>query len=379
MNEKKIFCPKCQSDDVRLVKHKYHCRACGCEWQLVEEASAEDKSLTIRNSTAEFLIFQAQSQANGVEVFYRNETLWLTQKAMAVLFDVGVPAISKHLKNIFEDGELLENSVISKMETTASDGKNYQTNFYNLDAVISVGYRVNSTRATQFRQWATAVLRQFAIRGYVIDKKRMENGAFLTVDYFEHLLAEIREIRLSERRLYQKVTDLYATAIDYNKDAPTTRNFFAKVQNKLHFAIHGHTAAELIMARANAEKEHMGLTTWENSPKGKIVKTDVSIAKNYLKGDELESLGRIVNAFLDLAEDRAKRHIPMTMEDWAKYIDRFLMMDDRKLLQDSGRVSAEEAKIFAESEFEKYRIVQDRLFLSDFDKEIGKLIDENEN
>ncbi len=379
MNEKKIFCPKCQSDDVRLVKHKYHCRACGCEWQLVEEASAEDKSLTIRNSTAEFLIFQAQSQANGVEVFYRNETLWLTQKAMAVLFDVGVPAISKHLKNIFEDGELLENSVISKMETTASDGKNYQTNFYNLDAVISVGYRVNSTRATQFRQWATAVLRQFAIRGYVIDKKRMENGAFLTVDYFEHLLAEIREIRLSERRLYQKVTDLYATAIDYNKDAPTTRNFFAKVQNKLHFAIHGHTAAELIMARANAEKEHMGLTTWEKSPKGKIVKTDVSIAKNYLKGDELESLGRIVNAFLDLAEDRAKRHIPMTMEDWAKYIDRFLMMDDRKLLQDSGRVSAEEAKIFAESEFEKYRIVQDRLFLSDFDKEIGKLIDENEN
>lgn len=379
MNEKKIFCPKCQSDDVRLVKHKYHCRACGCEWQLVEEASAEDKSLTIRNSTAEFLIFQAQSQANGVEVFYRNETLWLTQKAMAVLFDVGVPAISKHLKNIFEDGELLENSVISKMETTASDGKNYQTNFYNLDAVISVGYRVNSTRATQFRQWATAVLRQFAIRGYVIDKKRMENGAFLTVDYFEHLLAEIREIRLSERRLYQKVTDLYATAIDYNKDAPTTRNFFAKVQNKLHFAIHGHTAAELIMARANAEKEHMGLTTWENAPKGKIVKTDVSIAKNYLKGDELESLGRIVNAFLDLAEDRAKHHIPMTMEDWAKYIDRFLMMDDRKLLQDSGRVSAEEAKIFAESEFEKYRIVQDRLFLSDFDKEIGRLIDEKKD
>lgn len=379
MNEKKIFCPKCQSDDVRLVKHKYHCRACGCEWQLVEEASAEDKSLTIRNSTAEFLIFQAQSQANGVEVFYRNETLWLTQKAMAVLFDVGVPAISKHLKNIFEDGELLENSVISKMETTASDGKNYQTNFYNLDAVISVGYRVNSTRATQFRQWATAVLRQFAIRGYVIDKKRMENGAFLTVDYFEHLLAEIREIRLSERRLYQKVTDLYATAIDYNKDAPTTRNFFAKVQNKLHFAIHGHTAAELIMARANAEKEHMGLTTWENAPKGKIVKTDVSIAKNYLIGDELESLGRIVNAFLDLADDRAKRHIPMTMEDWAKYIDRFLMMDDRKLLQDSGRVSAEEAKIFAESEFEKYRIVQDRLFLSDFDKEIGRLIDEKKD
>lgn len=379
MNEKKIFCPKCRSNDVRLVAHKYHCRACGCEWQLVEDASAGDRSLTIRNSTAEFLIFQAQSQANGVEVFYRDETLWLTQKAMAVLFDVDRTVITKHLKNIFDSGELQMDSVCAKFAHTAPDGKTYPTNFYNLDAVISVGYRVNSTRATQFRQWATAVLRQFAIRGYVIDKKRMGNGAFLTVDYFEHLLAEIREIRLSERRLYQKVTDLYATAIDYNKDAPTTRNFFAKVQNKLHFAIHGHTAAELIMSRANAEKEHMGLTTWENAPKGKIVKTDVSIAKNYLKGDELESLGRIVNAFLDLAEDRAKRHIPMTMEDWAKYIDRFLMMDDRKLLQDSGRVSAEEAKIFAESEFEKYRIVQDRLFLSDFDKEIGKLIDENEN
>lgn len=330
----------------------------------------------IRNSTAEFLIFQAQSQENGVEVMYRDETLWLTQKAMSILFDVGVPAISKHLKNIFEDGELNEKSVISKMETTAADGKKYLTQFYSLDAIISVGYRVNSTRATQFRQWATAVLRQFAIRGYVIDKKRMENGAFLTVDYFEHLLAEIREIRMSERRLYQKVTDLYATAIDYNKDALTTRRFFAKVQNKLHYAIHGHTAAELIVDRANAQKEHMGLTTWENAPKGKIVKTDVSVAKNYLKGDELESLGRIVNAFLDLAEDRAKRHIPMTMEDWAKHIDKFLVMDDRELLQDNGSVSAEAAKQFAESEFEKYRIVQDRLFRSDFDNEIEGLLNE---
>jgi hypothetical protein len=269
-------------------------------------------------------------------------------------------------------------SVCAKFAHTAEDGKTYSTQFYNLDAVISVGYRVNSTRATQFRQWATAVLRQFAIRGYVLDKKRMENGAFLTEDYFEHLLAEIREIRLSERRMYQKVTDLYATAIDYNKDAPTTRRFFAKVQNKLHFAIHGHTAAELIVERANAEKEHMGLTTWENAPEGKIVKTDVATAKNYLKGDELESLGRIVNAFLDLAENRAKRHIPMTMEDWAKYIDRFLTMDDRELLQDNGNVSAEEAKNFAESEFEKYRIVQDRLFVSDFDKEIEGLLDKKE-
>ena len=336
----KLSCPKCKSQNIRKHKDTYWCADCGCEWRLTEDEPPKTKSLVIRNSTAEFLIFQAQSQANGVEVFYQDETLWMTQKAMATLFDVGIPAISKHLKNIFEDGELMEESVISKMETTAADGKNYLTRYYNLDAVISVGYRVNSTRATQFRQWATAVLRQFAIRGYVLDKKRMENGAFLTIDYFEHLLAEIREIRLSERRMYQKVTDLYATAIDYNKDAPTTRRFFAKVQNKLHYAIHGHTAAELIMERADAEKEHMGLTTWENAPKGKIVKTDVSIAKNYLKGKELESLGRIVNAFLDLAENRAKRHIPMTMEDWAKYIDKFLMMDDSPLLQ--GRVGIRE-------------------------------------
>ena len=369
----KLSCPKCKSQNIKKHNDTYWCADCGCEWRLTEDEPPKTKSLVIRNSTAEFLIFQAQSQANGVEVFYRDETLWMTQKAMATLFDVGIPAISKHLKNIFEDGELTEESVISKMETTAADGKNYLTRYYNLDAVISVGYRVNSTRATQFRQWATAVLRQFAIRGYVLDKKRMENGAFLTIDYFAHLLAEIREIRLSERRMYQKVTDLYATAIDYNKDAPTTRRFFTKVQNKLHYAIHGHTAAELIMERADAEKEHMGLTTWENAPKGKIVKTDVSIAKNYLKGKELESLGRIVNAFLDLAENRAKRHIPMTMEDWAKYIDKFLMMDDSPLLQGKGSVSAEEAKEFAESEFEKYRIIQDRLFRSDFDDEIKDL------
>ena len=226
------------------------------------------KKLTIRNSTAEFLIFQAQSQANGVEVMYANETIWCTQKALATLFDVDRTVITKHLKNIFESEELQMDSVCAKFAHTAEDGKTYSTQFYNLDAVISVGYRVNSTRATQFRQWATAVLRQFAIRGYVLDKKRMENGAFLTEDYFEHLLAEIREIRLSERRMYQKVTDLYATAIDYNKDAPTTRKFFAKVQNKMHYAIHGHTAAELIVERANAEKEHMGLTTWENAPDG---------------------------------------------------------------------------------------------------------------
>ena len=326
------------------------------------------KNIEIRNSAAEFLIFMLEGKEDGIQVMYKDETIWATQKAMAQLFDVGVPAISKHLKNIFESGELDGKSVISKMETTASDGKNYDTAFYNLDAIISVGYRVNSVRATQFRQWCTFVLRQFAIRGYVLDHKRMENGAFLGVDYFEHLLAEIREIRLSERRFYQKLTDIYATAIDYNKDAPTTRFFFKKVQNKMHYAVHGHTAAELIVEGADANKEHMGLTTWENAPNGKIVKTDVSVAKNYLREKELEEMGRIVNASLDMAESMAKRHIPMTMEDWAKRIDKFINLFESSILQDSGKVSAEYAKEFAESEFEKYRIIQDRLFQSDFDR-----------
>ena len=326
------------------------------------------KNIEIRNSAAEFLIFMLEGKEDGIQVMYKDETIWATQKAMAQLFDVGVPAISKHLKNIFESGELDGKSVISKMETTASDGKNYDTAFYNLDAIISVGYRVNSVRATQFRQWCTFVLRQFAIRGYVLDHKRMENGAFLGVDYFEHLLAEIREIRLSERRFYQKLTDIYATAIDYNKDAPTTRFFFKKVQNKMHYAVHGHTAAELIVERADANKEHMGLTTWENAPNGKIVKTDVSVAKNYLREKELEEMGRIVNASLDMAESMAERHIPMTMEDWAKRIDKFINLFESSILQDSGKVSAEYAKEFAESEFEKYRIIQDRLFQSDFDR-----------
>ena len=326
------------------------------------------KNIEIRNSTAEFLIFMLEGKEDGIQVMYKDETIWATQKAMAQLFDVGVPAISKHLKNIFESGELDGNSVISKMETTASDGKNYDTTFYNLDAIISVGYRVNSVRATQFRQWCTYVLRQFAIRGYVLDQKRMENGSFIGEDYFEHLLAEIREIRLSERRFYQKLTDIYATAIDYNKDAPTTRLFFKKIQNKMHYAIHGHTAAELIVERANADKEHMGLTTWENAPNGKIVKTDVSVAKNYLRENELEEMGRIVNASLDMAENMAKRRIPMTMEDWAKRIDKFIDVAELPILQDSGNVSAEFAKEFAETEFEKYRIIQDGLFQSDFDR-----------
>lgn len=327
----------------------------------------------IRNSTAEFLIFTAQAGENSIEVRVAEETVWLPQKLLAELFGVDVRTISEHLKNIFKDNELDKDSVIRKFRITASDGKKYLTQFYNLDAIISVGYRVNSVRATQFRQWATQVLREFAIKGYVLDRKRLENGAFLNEDYFERLLEEIREIRLSERRFYQKITDIYATSVDYNKDAPTTCDFFAKVQNKLHFAIHGHTAAELIAERADADKEQMGLTSWENSPKGKILKTDVVIAKNYLSSEELASLGRIVNAYLELAEDRARRKIPMTMEGWAKRLDKFLEFDEREVLQHSGKVSADIARGFAESEFEKYRIVQDRLFESDFDRVIDAL------
>ncbi|WP_323018765.1 virulence RhuM family protein [Castellaniella sp.] len=245
--------------------------------------------------------------------------------------------------------------------------------FYNLDAIISIGYRVNSLRATQFRQWATGVLREFAIKGYVLDRQRMENGSFLGEDYFERLLAEIREIRLSKRRFYQKITDIYATSVDYNKDAPTTKAFFAKVQNKLHYAIHGHTAAELIRKRADSSKPHMGLTSWAGAPEGKLLKTDVAVAKNYLTKDELDSLGRIVNAYLELAEDRARRKIPMSMEDWSKRLDAFLEFDEREVLQNSGKISAKLAQTHAESEFEKYRIVQDRLFESDFDKAVKKL------
>ena len=326
------------------------------------------KNFEIRNSTVEFLMFVMEGKENGIQVTYKDETIWCTQKAMATLFDVDRTVITKHLKNIFESAELQQDQVCAKFAHTAEDGKSYNTLFYNLDAIISVGYRVNSIRATQFRQWATYILRQFSIRGYVIDKKRIENGSFIGEDYFEHLLAEIREIRLSERRFYQKLTDIYATAIDYNKDAPTTRLFFKKVQNKMHYAVHGHTAAELIVERANAEKENMGLTTWENAPDGKIVKPDVIIAKNYLNELELEDMGRLVNATLDMAERMAKRHIPMTMEDWAKRIDIILEAGDNAVLVDAGKITAEFAKSFAESEFEKYRVVQDKLFSSDFDR-----------
>ena len=327
----------------------------------------------IRNSTAEFLIFTGQAGEQSIEARYEDETLWLSQKLMAELFGVDVRTVSEHLKNIFASQELAAEAVIRKFRITASDGKNYQTQFYNLDAIISVGYRVNSIRATQFRQWATGVLREFAIKGYVLDRQRMENGSFLGEDYFEQLLAEIREIRLSERRFYQKITDIYATSVDYNKDAPTTKAFFAKVQNKLHYAIHGHTAAELIRKRADSSKPHMGLTSWASAPEGKILKTDVAVAKNYLIKDELDSLGRIVNAYLELAEDRARRKIPMSMEDWSKRLDAFLEFDERELLQNSGKISAKLAQTHAESEFEKYRIVQDRLFESDFDKAVKKL------
>ncbi len=329
------------------------------------------KRREIRNSTAEFLIFQIEGKEQGVEVYYKDKTIWCTQKAMGMLFDCSSDNIGLHLKNIYESGELQEEATAEKISVVRQEGDrmvNRTLQFYNLDAVISVGYRVNSIRATQFRQWATSVLREYAIRGYVLDRKRMENGSFLNEDYFEHLLAEIREIRLSERRFYQKLTDIYATAIDYNRDAPTTRLFFKKVQNKMHFAVHGRTAAELIVERADADKEHMGLTTWENAPDGKVVKTDVSIAKNYLKTQELESLSQLVNGVLELAERMAKRHIPMTMEDWTKRIDIILEASGDEILQNAGYITMEFAKEYAETEFEKYRIIQDRLFTSDFDK-----------
>ncbi len=327
----------------------------------------------IRNSTAEFLIFTSQNGEDSIEVKVVDGTVWLTQKLIAELFGKGRTTITEHLKNIFKEDELDENQVCRDFRHTGDDGKSYNTKFYNLDAIISVGYRVNSKKATLFRKWATQILSEFAIKGFVLDKKRLENGAFLGQQYFEKLLSEIREIRLSERIFYQKITDIYATSIDYNKDDTTTRVFFAKVQNKLHFAIHGNTASELIHNRVDVKKEHMGLTSWENSPDGKILKTDVVIGKNYLLSDELESLGRIVNAYLDLAENRANRNIPMTMEDWAKRLDMFLEFDDREILQDSGKISKKIATELALSEFEKYRVIQDKIYISDFDNMIKQL------
>lgn len=324
-------------------------------------------SVRLRNSTAEFLTFAYQTGGDGVEVRVQEGTIWLSQKNMGLLFETTPENVLMHLKNIFAEKELAEDSVAKVFLATAADGKNYRIKHYNLDAIIAVGYRVNSKRATAFRQWATGVLRDYTLRGYVMDRQRMENGAFLGEDYFERLLEEIREIRLSERRFYQKIADIYATAMDYDKDAPITQEFFAKVQNKTHFAVHGHTAAELILKRADHTKERMGLTTWAKAPTGKILKNDVVIAKNYLTEAEMEDLGRIVSAYLDLAESRAKRRVPMTMEDWAKRLDIFLAADEREVLKDAGRISAEIAKEHAEGEFEKYRVIQDRLFRSDFD------------
>ena len=331
------------------------------------------KKLQIRNSTAEFLVFTKQAGENTIDVRIEDETVWLTQKLIAVLFEVDVRTISEHLQNIFNTHELEANSVVRKFRITAADGKNYNTQFYNLEAIISVGYRVNSERATQFRQWATHILRDFAIRGYVLDKERLKNGAFFSKKYFDDLLAEIREIRASERVFYQKITDIYATAMDYNKDTAITKKFFSTVQNQLHYAIHGQTAAELIVNRAYAEKEHMGLNTWKNAPQGKIIKTDVSAAKNYLDEQELKSLNRFVTMYLDYAEDQAERGYPMTMNDWVLKLNVFLQFNQREILDNPGLVTAEIAKVFAENEFEKYRVIQDRLYESDFDKEMKKL------
>ena len=332
-----------------------------------------EKDFLIRNSTSEFLTFTAETGSNSVEVLYAQENVWATQDMISLLYGIDRSGVTKHLGNIFKDGELDENSVCAKFARSASDGKTYHQKSYSLEAIIAVGFRTDSERAVQFRRWANRVLKLFAVRGYVLDRERMENGAFLGEDYFEHLLEEIREIRASERRFYQKITDIYATAMDYDVSSPTTKTFFATVQNKLHFAIHGHTAAEVIIERADAQKDHMGLTTWKKAPSGKIVKSDVSIAKNYLTMPELDELNRIVTLYLEYAEMQARRHIPMTMEDWATRLNAFLQFNERDILDNPGKVSAEVAKSFAESEFEKYRLTQDRLYKSDFDKLVDDL------
>ena len=332
--------------------------------------------MQIRNSTAEFLVFTSQAGEKGIEVRVADETVWLTQKLIATLFDVDVRTVSEHLQNIFATKELTQDATLRNFRTVQTEGSREvarNVGFYNLDAIIAIGFRVNSVRATQFRQWAIGVLRDFAVRGYVLDKERLKNGAIFEQSYFDNLVAEIREIRASERRFYQKITDIYATAMDYSAEAETTQTFFATVQNKLHFAIHGQTAAELIVGRADSTKEKMGLTSWRNAPKGKILKPDVIVAKNYLSEEEIRALDRFVSMYLDYAEDQAERGFPMTMADWAKKLDAFLQFNQRDLLEHPGKVSAEIAKAFAESEFEKYRIVQDRLFESDFDRMLKQL------
>jgi hypothetical protein len=338
----------------------------------------KENKLQIRNSTAEFLIFTRQAGEEGIEVRVAEETVWLTQRLMAVLFEVTIPTINEHLSNLYSQGEIVKGSTIRNFRTVQKEGGREvarNVDYFNLDAIIALGFRVNSARAIQFRQWATGVLRDYAIRGYVLDKERLKNGAFFSKEYFENLLAEIREIRASERKFYQKITDIYATAMDYRVDAEITQIFFAAVQNKLHFAIHGRTSAELIVERADSKKEQMGLTTWKNAPHGKIIKPDVSVAKNYLTEKELKSLDRFVTMYLDYAEDQAERNIPMTMEDWAGKLNAFLQFNEREILDNPGKVSQAVAKAFAESEFQKYRMVQDRLFESDFDRHIKKLLE----
>ena len=322
----------------------------------------------IRNSTVDFLVFTRDAHEDGIEVRVQDQDVWLTQKAIAQLFEVDRSVVTKHLKNVYESGELSEVATCANFAQVADNGKTYRYKFYALSAIIAVGYRVNSGRATEFRQWATKVLSTFTRQGYVLDKDRLINGQIFDEDYFDHLISEIQEIRASERRFYQKITDIYATAVDYSLDSQTTRNFFATVQNKMHYAVHGNTAAEVIMARADHTKEHMGLTSWRNAPDGKIVKADVSVAKNYLSVDEMQELNEIVTMYLDYATRQARRHIPMTMADWASKLDAFLQFNDAEILRDKGKVTAAIAKAFAESEFEQYRVLQDRLYQSDFDR-----------
>ena len=325
------------------------------------------QSLQIRNSTAEFLIFTKQNKEKTIEVIVDEESVWLSQRLMAELFGTTRNNITIHLSNIFEK-ELSENSVCKEFLHTARDGKNYKTKYYNLDVIIAVGFKVNSKRAIDFRLWAINILKQYSVKGYVLDKERLKNGTFLNENYFNELLQEIREIRISERNFYQKITDIYTTSLDYNVSSPITKDFFKTVQNKMHYAVHGNTAAEVIVNRANHKKAHMGLTNWKNSPNGKILAYDVIVAKNYLTKEELKSLERIVTMYLDYADDQAERHIPMTMEVWKGKLDVFLQFNERDVLDNPGKVSHKVAESFALSEFEKYRITQDKLFESDFDK-----------
>lgn len=335
----------------------------------------EQNAVTItRSSAVEYLTFVAAQGEGGVEAVYADEDIWLSQKMMAALYDVDVRTANYHLKKIFSDNELQEDAVIRKFRITAADGKSYEIGHYNLSAIIAVGYKVNSERAVQFRKWATGVVKEYTVKGFAMDDERLkEGGTVLNKQYFEEQLQRIREIRLSERKFYQKITDIYRTAIDYDLSATATKRFFATVQNKLHWAIQGQTAAEMIVDRADAGKQQMGLTTWKDAPDGKIQKFDVSVAKNYLSESEMAQLSRLVNAYLDIAEDMAQREIPMTMQDWETRLNRFIEATDREILQDAGKVTAEIAKAHAESEFEKYRIVQDRLFESDFDREVKRI------